>query len=227
MSAPIDIKAGFPEFNSMMKEVEKILSLEQTMIEYQQKGFSVEPQEIAEGLLKILKAGEDQIKIMQTHKQTMGNFPSDLKSLSTLKAQLDKKFADLKSKQDAARKAKAAAQKAEENLNKIRAKGKPDEIEKAESALSAANEKAINDQKAAEDEQADFETYFDDYKSKIVENFTTILSAMVGARDKTIRSLVEIAEQVSQSILEVKQPHDTVIDNLQKRLSDLDDEVIE
>ncbi|OHT09458.1 hypothetical protein TRFO_04518 [Tritrichomonas foetus] len=128
---------------------------------------------------------------------------------------------------NAAQKAKKEAEKADELLAKARSKGYPAEIAKCEQRADLARNKADIAASRADDEKGRFSQHRDEYSAEFLQTLTKILDAICEEKQKEIAELEPMGEKLKEAVAGIQEYDDEAIKRLEKKLEELDAEVIE
>lgn len=220
------IKGKFPEYSDFESAFQTLQGEGLEIIDQDIKGFSEvfdrfansQAQSVKEGVIQIGANGKRQTKSMRHLFTTIAALPSDMEALKNMQADMKAKLDNVHDLQDAAKKSRVAAQKADEALSKAREKGNPLEISKAERKADEAHTKSENDDQAANDAQAEFTAFQVGYKVDFVDKTAELLSSAVDAKLKELDELAIIAQQMIDAAALISDYEDGCIPRLRQKL---------
>lgn len=222
---------SFKEFKETQTAGEKIHTAAIKMAESDAKAFGndfnhfLESQkpEVKKALTPIAESCRKETKnIEETAAFWSGFLSQDMLKLQGLHTLLLKEQAALQAKVDAAKKSKAIAEKNDANVSKARQKNNAADIAKYEAQVQSTHQRAEDDQKAEEEARIAYNTYFEDYKSKFIDQLATNVRTFADARQKELDQLSVFADEISNSILLIAEPEEVTIPHLKQRLQELE-----
>ena len=226
-------KGKFPEHTELEGALENLRGHGLKIIDRDTKGFSGSFDHFAEsqassvrpGLSQISEHGKEQVSSMKTLFTAASGLPLEIGSLKDMNLDMQKRLNEVHSAQNQAQKSKTEYEKANSALEMARARSNPGEIAKWEAKSDSAKFKAEQDERLAEEKQAGFEKYQQNYRFDFVHNLAASLSTAVDAKLKELSELSAIADKIISSAATIDDYEDGSIARHKKRLEDLEAEL--
>ena len=224
----------FPEFDSMVKAIEKIYHHSSSMNQAHTKAFSPDfkkfaesqPPEISAGFLDINEVALRELELMKEINTSITEYPATFGDLRELHVELELKQSQLNSKIAAEKKAKSAAEKADDKVQAAQKKNSPD-VSKFENEARDAHAAADQAQREAEEEQRQYNTYFESYKKRFIDSLSVDLTNLATKRSEPLDQLAKIADDYGAAALKLRKYEDTQIAQFQSALEELETITIE
>ena len=227
---------SFKEFKELISNGEKLRSKLIGIHGSERKVFSEDFEkfiksqkvEIASSLEPILSAGKKQIQVIESDVNFWNGYVSqDLLNIQAHQALLVKEQQNYQQKVEASQRAKALVQKNDENLKKAQEKKNAVDIHKYESQVEPLRQACEDAERAQEQALNAYNEYYDQYKLKFLDILSSDLYSLVDFRQKQAEQLSTCADEILNSIQTISAPPDAFVENLQKKLQDLEEVVIE
>lgn len=234
MAALINRLRGFHEFHDMIDALAAMGSSDHKIAESLTQIFSddiaafakTQPGEISQPLLSIQDVGKRHAEVARDLDAGLKGLPDDLKRLKDLHDEISRRNTNARKADEQAAKSTAAAEKARSSLDVAESKGSPD-VYKARVNEQVAREKMERDKETAERIRGESSAACEDLRKKFVETLTTALSAAAEKRAQACKRMAEIAQEMAEPAGQFRDYDDKAIPKLEKRLKDLDFEVVD
>jgi hypothetical protein len=224
----------FPEFHAVIFGLASQSRAEATIVKGQTRAFSEDLRKYAnnqrgdfiQDLLALADAGVGQYTLGTETSASLASLPQDLQPLLAQEAEMAKWRDICQVAKDNAAKSRAAADKAEANLNTVKAKKKSQsDIAKAEFAHAAAQRKAETDESSAADQQDALDKQEAPYRRKWLESLKAPLIAAINVRQSAAEKMIEVADQIEAAAARMHDFEDPSVEGLQKKLRDAEETV--
>ena len=141
--------------------------------------------------------------------------------------QITKALSDLNNLKNQEKKAIAAAEAANTNLEKSKVKGATNDIAKNEQKVALANSKSEASTKAVEDSQLKYDESHAKYRQEFIQKLLDQISKVVEAKINEINELVPLSQEISAAAAQIQPYEDKAIAKLEETLQELEKETIE
>ena len=216
----------FPEFHNMIDAYDHMKNSEQKIFIEQGQAYpaakqygSTQHESITEALEEISNSGTRQLAAENEALSSLSSFTNDLQPLLQQETEISK-WREVCAKMDTeANKSKAAAEKANTQLQK--AKLTNSNVPKFEADYNAKQRKADDDLKNAQSQRQKLEEQEGPYKVKFLESYVTPVNGMLEIKIKAAESLKSIAPEFLDAAEKLQDLEHTTA-SLQKLIDDLE-----
>ena len=234
MAALLNRLRGFHEFHDMIDALTAMGRADHKIAEALAQIFNEDivafaksqPTTISKPLLEIQESGKKHADAARELDTALQGLPADLQRLKDLHDEISKRTSAARSADEQAAKSTAAAEKARSTLDVAESRGSQD-VYKARVNEQVAREKMERDKETAERVRGESSAACEDLRKKFTETLTSALAAAAEKRAQACKRMAEIAQEMVTPAGEFGDYEDKVIPKLQKKLSDLDFEVVD
>jgi hypothetical protein len=225
----------FPEFTDFLDAIQAIQSSGLGIIENSMAAFGEEFKRFANSQFPDAKAnlemiqenGNRQARAMRHLFLGTKTLKDDLEPIRRKNQEFLGRQAELKSAKDLVKSSRAAVGKAEEGLQRAERKGNQVDVRQAKAKVEQAIQKAGADEKAAEEAQASFDVYKQEYPIDFVDQLAILLEPAIDAKLEELNEVALAAQGIIEAAGKFTDYEDASIGRMRKRLDELDAIVIE
>jgi hypothetical protein len=225
----------FPQLTSLVSSLTKLRATGLSIIEHSDEAVSAsfdrftasQPSAVSTSLESLRDSSKRQISAMKALFLTSSSLGGEIEALRRPNTELHRKQADTHAISQAAAHSRSHEARTWDALARAERHQRASDITKCQAHAAAARARVKRDAQRAIEADAELETFTAHYKAEFAEMIAGIFLSAVGAKERELTELSEVAQQIAEAAAKFEDFEDEAAAELRRELEELDALLIE